>query len=80
MEQADSRTISGVEGWIAQLEGSITNLMATIDTRLTALEKAQRIQKTIKKKKPLWVPALPFSLLSVDYSDNEPYAVLGYTR
>ena len=78
VEQADSRTTSGVEGRIAQLEGSITNLMATVDTRLTALEKAQRTKKTTKKKKPLWAPALPFSLLSVDYWDNEPYAALGY--
>lgn len=78
VEQADSRSTSGVEGRIAQLEDSITKLKAAVDTRLTALEKAQRSKKTTKKKKPLWAPALPFSLLSVDYWDNKPYATLGY--
>ncbi|MEJ1418922.1 MAG: hypothetical protein RPU91_17915 [Candidatus Sedimenticola sp. (ex Thyasira tokunagai)] len=78
MEHTASRIASGLEGRITQLQGTVTDTMATINTRLTTLEKAQKIKKSAKKKKPLWAPALPFSLLSVDYWDGKPYAVLSY--
>ncbi len=78
IEQATSRLASELEEKITQLESTVTSLAATVDTQLTALEKIQKTPKTTKKKKPLWAPALPFSLLSVDYWDNKPYAVLGY--
>ncbi|WXG58872.1 MAG: hypothetical protein ROD09_09900 [Candidatus Sedimenticola sp. (ex Thyasira tokunagai)] len=78
MEHTASRIASELEGRITQLKGTVTDTMATIDTRLTTLEKAQKSKKTAKKKKPLKTPALPFSLLSVDYWDSKPYAVLSY--
>jgi len=78
MEQTASRAASKLEGRITQLVGTVTDTTTTIDTRLTTLEKAQKSKKTAKKKKPLWAPALPFSLLSVDYWDSKPYAVLSY--
>ncbi|RLJ22476.1 hypothetical protein DJ030_01305 [bacterium endosymbiont of Escarpia laminata] len=78
IEQIASRTASEWEVRITQLESTVADTTASVDTRLTTLEKNRKPQKTAKKKKPLRAPALPFSLLSVDYWDNKPYAVLGY--
>ncbi|MBA1445569.1 MAG: hypothetical protein M3H12_08535 [Chromatiales bacterium] len=78
IEQTASRTASKFEERITHLESTVADTTATVDTRLTTLEKTQKSKKIAKKKKPLWAPALPFSLLSVDYWDNKPYAVLGY--
>jgi hypothetical protein len=78
MEQTVTRVTAELDRKISQLESTVTNQAAALDTRFTALEKNQKPQKAAKKKKPLWAPTLPFSLLSVDYWDNKPYAVLGY--
>ncbi|MBL3529430.1 MAG: hypothetical protein JMN27_17545 [gamma proteobacterium endosymbiont of Lamellibrachia anaximandri] len=78
IEQIASRTASEWEERITQLESTVADTTASVDTRLTTLEKTREPQKTAKKKKPIWAPALPFSLLSVDYWDYKPYAVLGY--
>ncbi|MBL3601649.1 MAG: hypothetical protein JMN25_17595 [gamma proteobacterium endosymbiont of Lamellibrachia anaximandri] len=78
IEQTISRTASEWEVRITQLKGIVADTTASVDTRLTTLEKTRKTQKITKKKKPIWAPALPFSLLSVDYWDNKPYAVLGY--
>lgn len=78
IKQNTSRTASELEMRITQLESTVADTTATVDTRLSTLEKVQKTQKITKKKKPLWAPALPFSLLSVDYWDNKPYTVLGY--
>jgi len=78
IDQAVYRFTSVLEEKITQLEDAAANQTAALDSRITAIEKSHAARKTKRKKKSIQAPAFPFTLLSVDYWDNKPYAVLGY--
>jgi len=78
IEQGVYRFTSVLEEKIAQLESTAASETAALDSRITAIEKSHAARKTKRKKKSIQAPAFPFTLLSVDYWDNKPYAVLGY--
>lgn len=80
IDQAVHQFISVLEEKIEQLENTEASQTAALDSRVTAIEKshAAKSKKKQRKKKRIQAPAFPFTLLSVDYWDNKPYAVLGY--
>jgi len=78
IDQAVYRFTSVLEEKITQLESTGASQAAALESRITAIEKSHAARKTKRKKKSIQTPAFPFTLLSVDYWDNKPYAVLGY--